>query len=466
MSHVAVPVRRRSPPPSDESRHEHTCRTSRPVRPSARHLPSSRPPSRSPWRSALLTTVAVARVTFAASDPVDTTSWYTITSRKSGLVLQAQGTSAGSGLTQAAATGATAQQFRFATASGGTYRLINRASGLAVTVPSGSTVTQAADTSATNQRWTTVVQSDYVRLATTTGTVLQITGASTKAGAAIQTGTDGKSYHQQWEIKRVGAATGGTTPSATPKPSASASATPKPSASATAAPAAGSFAKWPTATGQQKVTATIKISGTRDMGMVRYYGLVVRRPDRGPAADVPARERRRPQERHPRRGRGRRRALPRHLHARERVVGERRRGRRDVQGHLRLADHDGQRRRRALGVGQDVPAQRPRHVRHQELPGLPDFGKLYRSCGNCSKQYARTVKVENVLITAPGKSLVGINSNLGDKATLSGVTIVGDSSKKISICDEYKGVTSGEPSKISSGPSAACGYTASSITYK
>jgi hypothetical protein len=97
---------------------------------------------------------------------------------------------------------------------------------------------------------------------------------------------------------------------------------------------------------------------------------------------------------------------------------------------------------------------------------VSDFGKLYRSCGNCSKQYARTVRVENVTVTAPGKSLVGINSNLGDKATLSGITIVGDSSRKIAICEEYKGVTSGEPSKISSGPSAACGYTPSAITYR
>ena len=97
---------------------------------------------------------------------------------------------------------------------------------------------------------------------------------------------------------------------------------------------------------------------------------------------------------------------------------------------------------------------------------VTDFGKLYRSCGNCSKQYARTVVVDNVKVTAPGKSLVGINSNLGDKATITNVQIYGDSSKKIAICEEYKGVTSGEPSKIGSGPSAACGYSTSSITYK
>jgi hypothetical protein len=97
---------------------------------------------------------------------------------------------------------------------------------------------------------------------------------------------------------------------------------------------------------------------------------------------------------------------------------------------------------------------------------VSDFGKLYRSCGNCSKQYARTVVIDNIRVTAPGKSLVGINSNLGDRATISGVQIYNDSSKKIAICEEYKGVTSGEPTKIGSGPSNACGYSTSSITYR
>ena len=46
------------------------------------------------------------------------------------------------------------------------------------------------------------------------------------------------------------------------------------------------------------------------------------------------------------------------------------------------------------------------------------------------------------------------------------VQIYNDSSKKIAICEEYRGVTSGEPTKIGSGPSNACGYSTSSITYR
>ena len=98
---------------------------------------------------------------------------------------------------------------------------------------------------------------------------------------------------------------------------------------------------------------------------------------------------------------------------------------------------------------------------------VDDFGKLYRSCGNCKTQYKRNVVVDNVTATAPGKAIVGINTNYGDTAKLTRITIVGDSSRKIEPCSKYKGVTSGEPTKIGSGPdSANCLYTAADITYK
>ncbi|MEX5711152.1 pectate lyase [Parafrankia sp. FMc6] len=99
---------------------------------------------------------------------------------------------------------------------------------------------------------------------------------------------------------------------------------------------------------------------------------------------------------------------------------------------------------------------------------VQDFGKLYRSCGNCSKQYARHVVVRNVTVTAPGKTLVGVNTNYGDSAQLSGVTIVGDSSRKISICDRYTGNSSGsEPTKTGSGVDGTyCRYTPSDIAYR
>jgi hypothetical protein len=98
---------------------------------------------------------------------------------------------------------------------------------------------------------------------------------------------------------------------------------------------------------------------------------------------------------------------------------------------------------------------------------VDDFGKLYRSCGNCKTQHKRNVVLENITAFSPGKTLVGINTNYGDTARLSKITIVGDSNKKIVACEKYKGVTSGEPTKIGSGPdSTNCLYKTSDVTYR
>ncbi|RCV49821.1 pectate lyase [Marinitenerispora sediminis] len=98
---------------------------------------------------------------------------------------------------------------------------------------------------------------------------------------------------------------------------------------------------------------------------------------------------------------------------------------------------------------------------------VQDFATLYRSCGNCSTQRARHVIIDNVTVTAPGSRLAGINSNYGDTARLSRITIVGDSNRRVVPCQRYRGVTSGEPSPIGSGPDGTnCLYSASDITYR
>jgi pectate lyase len=79
---------------------------------------------------------------------------------------------------------------------------------------------------------------------------------------------------------------------------------------------------------------------------------------------------------------------------------------------------------------------------------VTDFGKLYRSCGNCSTQAARIATIENVTANGGG-ILAGVNGNLGDKVTISGVTL-GDGTK---LCDIFEGNDTGdEPSKIGPGP--------------
>ncbi|KAF7540375.1 hypothetical protein G7Z17_g12223 [Cylindrodendrum hubeiense] len=75
---------------------------------------------------------------------------------------------------------------------------------------------------------------------------------------------------------------------------------------------------------------------------------------------------------------------------------------------------------------------------------VSDFGKLYRSCGNCDDMPARHVQVSGGSATN-GEILVGINSNMGDTASISGVTMSGVEDE----CIDFEGVTDGsEPTKV------------------
>jgi hypothetical protein len=97
---------------------------------------------------------------------------------------------------------------------------------------------------------------------------------------------------------------------------------------------------------------------------------------------------------------------------------------------------------------------------------VQDFGKLYRSCGNCKTQFERHVELS--MITAKGgKVLVGINSNYNDTASLKDIVVV-DPAKKLSICERFRGNNTGdEPSKEGSGPDAkSCLYSDSDIHWQ
>ena len=77
---------------------------------------------------------------------------------------------------------------------------------------------------------------------------------------------------------------------------------------------------------------------------------------------------------------------------------------------------------------------------------VSNFGKLYRSCGNCSTQAARKVTIQNLTATS-GKVIAGVNTNYGDVAKLSGLNI-----GSIATCWLYTGNSSGaEPKKTGSG---------------
>ncbi|KAH7350499.1 pectate lyase-domain-containing protein [Pyrenochaeta sp. MPI-SDFR-AT-0127] len=75
-----------------------------------------------------------------------------------------------------------------------------------------------------------------------------------------------------------------------------------------------------------------------------------------------------------------------------------------------------------------------------------DIGKLYRSCGNCGTQYARKSTFDGIKVKT-GKLVAGVNGNLGDTTSIKNACLL-----DTKICDLYKGVTSGEPTKTASGP--------------
>jgi hypothetical protein len=108
---------------------------------------------------------------------------------------------------------------------------------------------------------------------------------------------------------------------------------------------------------------------------------------------------------------------------------------------------------------------------------VDDFGKLYRSCGNCNEkngkyQGPRNVVVDNVVARNGHSGLVGINDSYthtsgGDTAKLSRITIIGDPGRKLVVCQRFTGNNAGkEPPKSGTGPNANCGYSASDLTYR
>ncbi|HWA77421.1 MAG TPA: pectate lyase [Polyangiaceae bacterium] len=88
------------------------------------------------------------------------------------------------------------------------------------------------------------------------------------------------------------------------------------------------------------------------------------------------------------------------------------------------------------------------------------FGKLYRSCGNCSSQYTRHATFENI-VASGGSVLAGVNETYNDTATFKNITITGN----IGICDRYQANNTGaEPTKTGSGADGKyCIYSAADI---
>ena len=75
--------------------------------------------------------------------------------------------------------------------------------------------------------------------------------------------------------------------------------------------------------------------------------------------------------------------------------------------------------------------------------------------------YERHVIIDGVIATGGTSTLVGINSNYGDTATITNSCVTNTKN----ICEEFEGNDTGdEPEEISSGISSSCIYTEADIS--
>ncbi|RXW19690.1 hypothetical protein EST38_g6161 [Candolleomyces aberdarensis] len=90
-----------------------------------------------------------------------------------------------------------------------------------------------------------------------------------------------------------------------------------------------------------------------------------------------------------------------------------------------------------------------------------NFGKVYRSCGNCKTQFKRSVEINDSWAVS-GSTLVGINTNFGDTATIRRQKAL----NVRTICQKFIGNNLGnEPTNNGSGPdNISCLYNNFDVT--
>ncbi|GAB3462895.1 pectate lyase [Actinophytocola sediminis] len=386
--------------------------------------------------------VGVAGANTAAAASVDTGATYVFVSRHSGKAMDVYNwaTNDGAPIVQFARNDLAVQQWRFVDAGSGYYKIRSVHSGKFLEVPDandGTGLVQTADNGSTRQHFRLAdSDSGYVRFVNRhSNKALDVWEWSTADGGVIAQFTDLDGWNQQWQLATVG----GTNPPP---------------------------GTWPTPTGQVSVNGTISVSGTLDGGLRRYccIGDGGQEEDQDPMFQLasgatlqnviigaPA-------------GDGVHCAGPCTLrNVWWEDVGEDAATFRGSGSPNFLVDGGGAR------AASDKVFQHngPGTVTIQNFQAS-NFGSFYRSCGNCSSQSQRNVVIRNVTLTRPGNTVAGINTNYGDTARFSGITIVNDSGRAMVICRKYVGNDDGdEPDQIGTGPdSTNCLYSSSDITYR
>lgn len=78
-------------------------------------------------------------------------------------------------------------------------------------------------------------------------------------------------------------------------------------------------------------------------------------------------------------------------------------------------------------------------------------GKLARTCGDCTNNGGPRKIVINDVITRDVSTIVGINSNFGDRAVIRNLSLNNSGTSKTKICQVYKGVVKGQGSSSALG---------------
>ena len=405
------------------------------------------------WRAALvaLTSAALAATGAVVVAPpaqaasVDTNAWYVLVNRHSGKAMDVHdlSTADGGAIVQWPRNDGAWQQWQFVASGSGYYRLKSRHSGKVLDLfewnaEGGAQIVQWSDLNATNQQFR-LADSDggHVRLINRhSGKALEAWEWSTADGARISQWDDLGGANQQWRLVKTG--DGGT-------------------------PGGGDGSgPWPTATGSTHTPTTRNAGTFFDGGMRRYYGIGDGGQGEGQdpmfvvanggtiqnvIIDAPA-------------GDG--------IHCEGSCtirnvwwndVGEDAATFKGTSSSATYLVDGGGARSGTDKVFQHNGAGTVT-IRNFQVHGS---GKLYRACGNCATSYQRHVVMDGVTARST-KVLAGINTNWGDTARFSRITVYGSTV----ICEKYQGAPKGsEPRKIGEGADGRnCFYSPSDITQR
>ncbi|MGI5289961.1 pectate lyase [Nonomuraea polychroma] len=410
--------------------------------------------SRRGWRRLLATVAAMVMAMAGATAvtppaaqaaTVDTSAWYVLVNRHSGKALDVYNlaTHDGAPIVQWPRNDGNWQQWQFVSSGSGYYRLKSRHSGKVLDIferstAGGAQVVQWTDLNGYNQQFR-LADSDggHVRLINrNSGKALEVWEWSTADGARISQWDDLNGANQQWQLVKLGSGggTGG----------------------------GDGSGPWPSDTGSVHQTTTRNTGSFFDGGMKRYYGIgdggqgesqdpmfVV--PNGGTIQnviiDAPA-------------GDG--------IHC-EGSCTIRNVWWNDV-GEDAATFKSSSSSATYLVDGGGAKSGSDKVFQHNGAGTVTiknfqvhSSGKLYRACGNCSTSYQRHVVMDGVTARTT-KVLAGINTNWGDTARFSRITVYGSAV----ICEKYRGVPKGsEPVKIGEGADGVnCLYSSSDITYR